>query len=160
MSVTIRPARLYDYDDFCELMAQIDKLHRDQYPDHFREAIPARAFEYYVSVLADEKQYLWVAEVNGKMVGIIQWVITHSRAIPILTPRTAVVIDTLVVHTDYRRQGIGRKLMADLDQWARDHHIVNLELGVWMFNEPAIKFYERLGYSFYRARMHRKLDDR
>lgn len=155
----IRPAQIADYADYCDLMAQIDKLHRDQHPEYFREAIPVRERFYYESVLADENQTIWVAEIDGKLAGIIEWEVIHARDIPILQSRTAIRIDTLVVHQDYKRQGIGRALMSALDEWAKAQNILNLELGVWTFNESAIKFYESLGYSFYRTNMHRKLDD-
>ncbi len=158
MSMIIRPAQLSDYDDFCELMAQIDKYHRDEYPDIFREAHPVRTREYFSDVLNDDTEHILVAEIDGQVVGSVQWLVSFARELPILQPRTALKIETLVVHDDFRRQGIGRKLMTKVEEWARAHQISNLELGVWLFNESAIKFYESLGYSMYRARMSHKLD--
>ncbi len=159
MTMKIRPAHLNDYEDFCELSAQIDGLHRAQHPDIFRDPGDViRTSEYFAELLNDDSQHILLAEIDGKAVGAIQWVVTYAKEIPILHPRTAIMIDMLVVHNEYQRRGIGRKLMAEVEQWAQDHDIVNVELGVWMFNESAIKFYESLGYHIYRARMIHELD--
>ena len=52
----------------------------------------------------------------------------------------------LRVARDRRRQGIGRWLMTRLEQEARRLGFAKLTLGVDGWNEPAIAFYDALGY--------------
>ena len=47
----------------------------------------------------------------------------------------------------HRKQGVGRLLVHEILQWARQHEVRNLRLMVVCNNEGAIKFYERLGFT-------------
>jgi len=52
----------------------------------------------------------------------------------------------LAVTDTARRLGVGRTLMNEGEQWARDRGLALLSLDVWSTNERAQAFYERLGY--------------
>jgi ribosomal protein S18 acetylase RimI-like enzyme len=52
----------------------------------------------------------------------------------------------LAVTDTARRLGVGRTLMNEGEQWARDRGFAVLSLDVWSTNERAQAFYERLGY--------------
>ncbi|MFZ0972407.1 MAG: GNAT family N-acetyltransferase [Solirubrobacteraceae bacterium] len=52
----------------------------------------------------------------------------------------------LAVTDTARRLGVGRTLMNEGEQWARDRGLAVLSLDVWSTNERAQAFYERLGY--------------
>jgi RimJ/RimL family protein N-acetyltransferase len=52
----------------------------------------------------------------------------------------------LMVAADARRRGVGRALLDQAAQWARDVGVRKLELHVFPHNEPAIRLYERCGY--------------
>ena len=47
----------------------------------------------------------------------------------------------------HRRQGIGRLLMREAADWASLRRVHHLRLMVTSNNEPAIRFYERLGFT-------------
>lgn len=52
--------------------------------------------------------------------------------------------DQLWVHPDYRLQGLGRKLMENIEEYARDNGCKIATVNTMSF--LAVKFYERLGY--------------
>lgn len=52
----------------------------------------------------------------------------------------------LMVAADHRRRGIGRSLMEQAVEWARESQIEKLELHVFPHNEPAIRLYEQFGF--------------
>jgi RimJ/RimL family protein N-acetyltransferase len=52
----------------------------------------------------------------------------------------------LMVAAGQRRQGIGRALLEEAVDWARQNEIEKLELHVFPHNEPAIKLYEQFGF--------------
>lgn len=155
-SHTIRPAVLADYEATCELFAQIDALHRNAYPDRFQKTTPAREVAYFRTWLEEDTQRMLVAEVAHTVAGVLTMKIQTVRAIPILKPRTYLLIETLVVDPAFRRQGIGRGLMQAAYEWAAAHHLDEVELGVWAFNEGALHFYRALGFETYYHRMHLK----
>jgi ribosomal-protein-alanine N-acetyltransferase len=52
----------------------------------------------------------------------------------------------LCVSPDYRRQGIGEKLTAELERLLREEKVECLTLEVRVSNAPAIALYEKLGF--------------
>ena len=51
-----------------------------------------------------------------------------------------------MVEAGRRRQGIGRALLEQAVEWAREVGVAKLELHVFPYNEPAIRLYERFGF--------------
>lgn len=153
MTVTIRPATPDDYQAFCDLMAQIDALHREQEPTVFCEATPSRDRPFFDLWLQNHEYRIWVAEAVGQVVGVVMAELHHTPNFPILKPRRYVHVDTLVVDSNAQRQGIGQALMGAVHEWAESQGIHEVQLGVWAFNQGAIAFYEQLGYTTYAYRM-------
>jgi putative acetyltransferase len=52
----------------------------------------------------------------------------------------------LMVAADHRRRGIGKTLLEQAVEWARESQIEKLELHVFPHNEPAIRLYEQFGF--------------
>ena len=83
---------------------------------------------------------VFVAEDDGAIVGRL----SVSR-----DPHTASrhVADLgLMVASGYRRRGIGRALLEQAVDWARDAGVRKLELHVFPWNEPALRLYEQFGF--------------
>lgn len=55
-------------------------------------------------------------------------------------------VDELVVDSEYRNQGIGKLLMAEIEQIAKNHECKRLELDSAFHRTIAHEFYERLGF--------------
>jgi ribosomal protein S18 acetylase RimI-like enzyme len=159
MELSIRQANPEDYEELCEVFADIDTLHREALPDVFRAPDgPGRSEEYLASVIADENAALFVAQSDLEIVGLVQILLRETPDVPIMVPRRYAVVDTLVVKERFRRLGVGRRLMERAHQWAQAKGGTQVEVTVWEFNEGARAFYERLGYSTARRRMRRALE--
>jgi ribosomal protein S18 acetylase RimI-like enzyme len=52
------------------------------------------------------------------------------------------------VAPEVRRQGVGARLLADVESWARHRGAREIWLEVTEVNLPAIKFYQRCGFEF------------
>ena len=62
-------------------------------------------------------------------------------------PASAHVADLgLMVAARHRRRGIGRALLEQAVEWARESGVEKLELHVFPHNEPAIRLYEEFGF--------------
>ena len=63
------------------------------------------------------------------------------------TVSTDAAITNVAVFPEYRRQGIGEALICELIKRARERGCEILSLEVRVSNDPAIKLYEKLGFS-------------
>lgn len=147
MDINIRNATAADYDALCELFDEIDRLHRDHLPHIFQRPSGAvREYDAYAALIADESVALFVAEVGDRLIGFVHAVVREAAAMPIFVPRRYVVIDELVVKSNFQGYGIGKSLMEHVQGWASANGATSIELNVYEFNESAIAFYERLGF--------------
>ena len=60
----------------------------------------------------------------------------------------AIVIHTLVVHPNYLKDGVGRSLMSFALKYSREKEMKSIRLDVYEKNIPAIKLYEKCGYTY------------
>ena len=144
----IRPACLEDYPDFGRLYLEINDLHAAAHPDLFAPTrIPPHDEEDFQIMLCDPNQAVFIAEVDGQAAGFIDVVLREAPLLEILMPRLFGVVDSIGVNAGFRRQGIGEALMQCAARWAAEKGATSLELTVYEFNQSAIAFYERLGYT-------------
>ena len=158
MVLSLRVATEQDYEPYCRLFNQVNDVHVGAYPDTFRHAeCPPRAFEDYQALLADPLQRVLLAWVEGQLAGYVHSLLRERPPIPIMVPARFAVVDTLVVDEAFRRRGVGQALMSAAEDWARQNGAVNIELSVWVFNQPAVRLYEELGYEVISQRMRKPI---
>ncbi|MGD2251150.1 MAG: GNAT family N-acetyltransferase [Candidatus Methanofastidiosia archaeon] len=68
---------------------------------------------------------------------------------PIFKERTAGFISDVAVKSEYRRQGIGEKLLLEMVQWFSSKGITRIELRVALKNEIGYKFWKKHGFKEY-----------
>jgi GNAT superfamily N-acetyltransferase len=82
-----------------------------------------------------------LATVDGTDVGMALFFPTYST----WRGRPGVHLEDLFVAPSHRRRGVGRALVAEVARLVRARGWGRLEWAVLEWNEPAIRFYERLG---------------
>ena len=154
MEISVRKATADDYNSLCELFNEIDALHRDNLPHIFQKPNgTAREKDYYLGLIADETVALFVVGVGENLVGFVHAIVRDTPAIPVFVPRRYAIVDSIVVKSGFQNHGIGRILMDKMEEWAIAKGATSIELNVYEFNEPAISFYERLGYQTFSRKM-------
>ena len=154
MSIRIREAAEADFPAIHELMHEVHQLHLESRPDIYRDVDPLTE-EYYLTMLSDSTVLL--ALDGEKAAGFCVFQIRPSYSNPLLIPRKMAFMDDLCVHSDYRRQGIGKQLFEEACRMAKEDGAETLELMVWSFNENAVRFYEELGMTAKNLTMELKL---
>ncbi|MBE6958330.1 MAG: ribosomal-protein-alanine N-acetyltransferase [Ruminococcaceae bacterium] len=86
----------------------------------------------------DNRLSLWLVALDGE---------TVAGYIGSQSVLDAADVMNVAVHPDYRRQGIGEKLMLALTDTLREKGIKYLMLEVRQSNAPAIALYEKLGFT-------------
>lgn len=154
----LRVAENCDFKRISEIYEQVDKLHRKAHPDRFQKPIQiGRSQEYFNGLIKDDKAQLYVAIEKEEVIGFAEAYISSSADFPVLRKRQWLLIDGIAVDVKFRRKGVGQLLLNELYEWSKKQNIEDVELNVYAFNEPAIKFYKKNGFSEISKRMTKKL---
>jgi GNAT superfamily N-acetyltransferase len=135
--ILIRNGLLKDVDDLVELLHELFSLEVDF---EFNSKCQRKGFEFMLAENPD--RMVWVAEIEGKVVGMCTAQVLISTA----EGGEAALVEDVLVRTEYRGIGIGRKLMAALEKWAIKRGIHRLQLLADHENAPALEFYSKLGW--------------
>jgi ribosomal protein S18 acetylase RimI-like enzyme len=87
--------------------------------------------------------FVWVDQIRSGFTGFVQ----------------AYILDLFVTEM-YRSQGLGRRLMAQAEDWAREHNLTSIGLSVAKHNIAALGLYEKLGYKTETLRLCKRLGER
>lgn len=82
-----------------------------------------------------------IAEADGRPAGFALFFHNYSTFLA----RPGIYLEDLFVRPEFRGQGIGRALLAQIARLTRDRKCGRLEWSVLDWNEPAIRFYHSLG---------------
>ena len=147
MTVRVRPASGEDHETLCRLLAEVDALHARLRPDFFRAreggSRPQRELE---RALAGRHEALFVAEVDGRTVGLVHVKVYDTPDHPLQVQRRRGHVEDIVVQREYRRRGVGRAMMEAAAAWCERAGAEQLLLTVWDGNASAEAFYRRMGY--------------
>ena len=147
MNTVIREAVISDYYSMCEIYEELDMLHRINLSDLFiKPAGCARTEEYISGILRDTDKALFVAEIDGKVVGLAECYIQQSPDFPLIRKRKWIQLDSIAVLQEYRAHQIGSSLLKRVQEWAKAKKIRRIELKVYTFNDIAIAFYVGKGF--------------
>lgn len=91
----------------------------------------------------DGQSGFWVACHDGKVIGMIGVQRTSNNVGEMRRLR---------VHSDYRRRGVGTRLMEHAMQFCQDQGYLKVVLDVRVEREPAIKLFEKFGFTLSRSR--------
>ena len=141
----IRSATPDDLDALFDLNKQINELHHLYAPQAF--GAPSEEDRTFLrNMLADEERLFLVAEEGQQVLGFITATITQNETISFLIKDPICRIGTIVVDENQKSKGVGRALMATVEQWDRESGAIQVRLEVMEFNRDAQQFYDRLGF--------------
>lgn len=89
----------------------------------------------------ERRENVLVAETDNIVVGYI-----HAEVYKTLYFETMINILGLAVSADYRRQGVGRKLLSQAEMWAKELGISKVRLNSGGSRKETHEFYRAMGY--------------
>lgn len=149
----VRDAVEADLGALADLLLIVQQMHVEAQPDTYRAMTHATAAELLAARLAEPGAYLRVAEAGTELQGYCSAVVRGGPHLPLLQPGEFLYLNELVVRPGSRRQGVGRALVADLRQFARDRGLPQIKLDVGEFNSAARAFFCSLGFDVVGARL-------
>jgi GNAT superfamily N-acetyltransferase len=132
VNARVRPAATGDASDVARLLGHLGYPCED-----------ADAAERIAVVIADRRQHLLLAEVDGEACGLVALYTLYSLAHGSELAR----ITALVVSPERARCGIGRLLLREVEQLSRRHGIHRIEVTSNARRVEAHAFYRGCGYS-------------
>lgn len=141
----LRTAAKSDAAQIAELFRQLHEFHVNAQPESYRmpqeEFFRRRADE----MLSDEDSAVLVNDDGG---------INAYAAVKILDirseekyPRRVCYVDCFAVAEGFRREGVGRRLMDYVKEYALQNGCSRVRLGTAAFNSGALAFYEKMGFT-------------
>lgn len=148
--MNIRPARKSDVDDIFSLIkakAEFDGCL------HLLKAQDKEIEEAFFS--SSPKAEAIVAEIDGKIIGIATFYAIYSTFIA----KPGIWLDDLFVYVEYRKSGVGAKLITKLCSIALSRGCGRIDWIVARDNENGRGFYDSLGAQLFEEVRHARLDE-
>lgn len=136
MAWLIRPAHPADLDRLTELLGELFAIEADFAIDAERQR---RGL---LLLLEAQQACVLVAEANEMVIGLATGQLTISTA----EGGLALLVEDVMVAADWRGQGIGRRLIAELGRWAVDRDAHRLQLLADRNNAGGLNFYRKIGW--------------
>ena len=144
-------------DDLEQLLAFEQDLIKTERP--FDPTVKPDPVNYYdlKAMLTDPYIEMVVAEADNKIIASGYARIDRSKPYSIHSRQA--YLGFMYVLPEYRGQGINKKIMGVLKDWAASQNITEFRLDVYYENASAIKAYEKVGFSRYFLEMRYNLED-
>lgn len=141
MQISVRKASLDDLSILYLFEAALIKAER-----LLDDTMVSENFHYYdlSQMITDEDAEVFVAEADGKLVG--SGSVTIRKGLPHNRFKTYAFLGFMFTDSDYRRNGVNQKIMAEAIKWAHKNGVEEIRLQVYTKNLPAIRGYEKLGF--------------
>lgn len=133
---------------------QVHELHVAWRPDVFEMVEELYPLERFEKAVADKQ--LYVARSDGETVGYASVLVRHYNW-PGVVNRKVLMLDELCVDENHRHRGIGKQMMEDIKELAREKGCTDIQLGVYAQNSAAIGFYEKVGMTVSSFAYHMKV---
>lgn len=146
----IRKARKEDMKEVQDLRYLLSSFEKEiganiSVPEWGYTEVGEKDYNYFLN-----KQFIYVAEENEKIVGFITGEILSKKEWYTVQLGT---INNLFVLKEYRGKGLGKQLMETMMEAFREKGINNFELYAFNNNTNTLKFYEKLGFKKYNVQM-------
>lgn len=136
MDFFVRSARHGDLEQLVQLLETLFSLEKDFSFDG------AKQKKGLLMLLESCSASVLVAEMNAQVVGMCtgQLLVSTAEGGPV------VLVEDVVVRREVQRQGVGRRLIEALEDWAMENRATRLQLLADCNNSTALLFYRKLGW--------------
>lgn len=134
------------HEDFPAVQAlvklELDRQYENR-PDYFQWGMYSQ--KEYDDLLVRNGAIAWVAELEGRVVGVCLGKIGKTPESELRKGRKIAIIQDLAVVRKQRRKGIAKALLAEVRDQAARAGAVSIEMNVWDFSQEAVGLCRKLG---------------
>jgi ribosomal protein S18 acetylase RimI-like enzyme len=157
--MTIRPATVLDVDALVFLNEAVQALHAAAIPSLFRTGPPAAEVGGAFRTAIEDPAAVWLLAEDGRPCGFLHAQFQERQENWCRPAIRMCYIHQIGVHSQWRRKGVARQLVAATVAEAEKRGIARIELDVWSFNQNAREAFRRLGFQVFNERMELKRPD-
>jgi len=158
-TISIRRMRSTDIAAVQELFQEIDRVHQELLPEEFaRYTDEPRNPSFIAILLNDPSRRVFLATNDEDVIGMTIAKLTEPSSFKIFRPKTTVQVSDFVVLPEYRKQGIGERLMNQVENWARTRNADAIQLTVYNQNSEALDYYRHHQFKPLKTTLEKPLD--
>ncbi len=146
---SIRLATEQDIDELIALYAEFHEFHVLGVPDRLRKPDTYDKADLSGSlraILSRDDAAIFVLDTGKNLIGLAEVYIRQDGPHPLTVAHRYGFLQSLIVSTQHRKGGLGRRLVATAHQWSKERSATEMQLDTWEFAEGPLHFYEALGY--------------
>ena len=159
MELISRKGLICDFEAVLELKKQVHNFHysiRSDFYNYSELPIEKHEFE---NIHKNESYNVFVVELNRNISGYSITKVISFVNNPLIKNHKRLFIDDICVDPGYRKMGIGKFILDNLETICKSNNYSYLDLNVWNFNKSAIEFHKKNGISETIIRMEKALDE-
>ena len=154
--VEIRQACVRDIAPVVGLWKELTDFHLRRDP-HFKPSTTAdEAFAAFVSEQIEKDDSLVLVAEDGD-VAVAYALATIATRPPVFEETRYGAVYDLLVTGSRRRQGIGERLVQEIERWFLERGIHRIDVGVSTRNEVSTRFWRKVGYEPYLETLYREI---
>ena len=144
MNITILQKK--DPVTIAKLNRDVQEKHLELFPNSFKEYDYLSVLEAIKSFLDREESLSFIVYLQEEPIGYATLFKKKYEENPYRKSYTSIVIDQMCVKKEFRRKGVGSRLVSTIRDFAKQQGIDKLELSVWNQHEEAKSFYIGMGF--------------
>ena len=142
----IRKATVFDIPALVALNQPVQTMHATAYPETFRPNVPQESVERAFDAMIQHPASYWLIAEADRPIGFLSSEFRDREASWCLAAQRICYLAGIAVDPDFRRRGVARGLIAELQREVAARGANRIELDVWTVNEDARQAFTRLGF--------------
>lgn len=142
----IRTATVSDVPGLVALNQSVQDMHAKAFPERFRRDTPKEIVEQAFGAMIQAPSSYWLVAVEDQPIAFLNSEFREREESWCLVPHRLCYLAGIVVAPQFRRRGIARALLDELNKEAVARGVTSIELDVWTFNEQAKLAFTSLGF--------------
>ncbi|MDN4607858.1 GNAT family N-acetyltransferase [Sporosarcina highlanderae] len=144
----IRQAKPSDAEQLVQLVSHVESTSDFMLFEAGERNLSSEQFRKRIESFGEDGSTILVAENEGTLTGYLMVIAGGSKR----NKHSAYLV--IGISKEYRGQGIGKALFAELDNWACKHNLHRLELTVMKTNAAGVALYEKAGFQIEGVKKH------
>ncbi len=145
--MTVKCRLSKDAERIAAINKTVHDVHYKLYPEYFKPFSYNETVNFLKKQLQEENWFCYIADYEGKDTGYALFYIRDYRENHVRKAYKGIHIDQIGIIPEYRRKGIGRELMKEIEKFAIKENAAQIELTHWELNEDAKYFYSSMGFN-------------